>query len=212
MKVSIKTFQELYQISLMQLSEIDKSILLVSCLTGKTEKQVNEMNVNKFNKLCRDISTTFESLKLDEGKPSNYIKANGKRYFLNFDLAKPPMNAGRYVEVATFSGDVIGNLHKIMATMSNPMVLTWKGYKIQKFDAVNHERIADDMLEADFSIAYHSALFFYAVFSKSIENSHNYFLSLTENKSEMQKVLGNLSGVMDGFITAKWYRNLKILA
>lgn len=210
MKVTIEKFQELYEISQMELTEIDKSILLVQCLTGKSEKQVNDMPIEKFNALCKKISTTFDSLKLDEGMPVNHIRANGRMYFMNYDIAKPPMNAGRYVEVATFSGDVIGNLHKILATMANPMKLTWRGYRLQKFDAVNHEQIANDMLKADFSVAYNSAVFFYALFKESIKNSHNYFLSLTENKAEMEKTLDNLNEVMDGFITAKWYQNLKI--
>jgi hypothetical protein len=195
----------------MELDELDKSSLLVQCLTNKSEVEVNRMSIKKFNKLCKDITSAFErfSSNMDNLKPKNYVRVNGNWYFLNYDLAKPPMNAGRYVEVATFSGDIVGNLHKIMATMANPMHWTLNGLKLDKGD-INHQKVANDMLKMDFSIAYHSAVFFYAVFSKSIQNSLTYFKSITEEKIQMEEVLMNLAKVMDGSITAKWYKNLKI--
>lgn len=211
MKISIGKFQELYSISLMELDELDKSSLLVQCLTNKSEVEVNRMSIKKFNKLCKDITSAFErfSSNIDNLKPKNYVRVNGNWYFLNYDLAKPPMNAGRYVEVATFSGDIVGNLHKIMATMANPMHWTIKGLKLDKGD-INHQKVANDMLKMDFSVAYHAAVFFYAVFTKSIQNSRTYFLSITEEKNQMEEVLTNLAVLMDGSITAKWYQNLKI--
>jgi hypothetical protein len=210
MKMTIEKFQKLYAISQMDLDELTRATLLVQSFTGMSEMQIDKLTPAKFNKLCLQITDAFKEMEkmnyLD--KPKSIVRANGTWYFLNYDIAKPPMNAGRYVEVATFSKDVIGNLHFIMSTMANPMKLCWKGYKLA--ENVDHEKVANDMLKLDFSIAYHSAVFFYAVFSKSIQSLSNYFQSLTTEKDKIQEVIANFTKHSDGFTTAKWYQNLKI--
>lgn len=212
MKLTIEKFQELYQVSLMEMEELDKSVLLIQVLTGKSKDEVESMPLSKFNKMCLDITNAFESLtkKMDNDKPKQIVKANGRWYFLNYEITKKPMTAGRYVETATFSSDIIGNLHKIMATMANPMEWTWKGLRMKKYDALEHERISQDMLQMDFSIAYHSALFFYALFSKSMKASANYLQSQVAKEVPMKEALVDLSKAMDGSITASWYKNLKV--
>ena len=209
MKVTISKFQELYKISLMEINEAEKSALLVQEFTGLNEQQVNKMPLKKFNKLCKSINEKFEKYgkELDEKKPSKYVAVKGRLYLLEYDLAKPPMNAGKYVELATYSEDVIGNLHKIMATMCTPLKLTLKGLKRKE---KNHKQIAEDMLDIDFEVAYHSAVFFYAVFSKSIQASASYFKTIATDTAKVEQVLTNLAEFTDGFITAKWYKNLKI--
>ena len=211
MKVTISKFQELYKISLMDINEAEKSSLLVQEFTGMSEEQVNKMPLKKFNSLCATINKKFEKYgkELDEKKPSKYVAVKGRLYLLEYDLAKPPMNAGRYVELATYSDDIIGNLHKIMATMCTPLKLTFKGLKRKE---KIHSKVANDMLDIDFEVAYHSAVFFYAVFSKSILASATYFKTIATDTAKVEEVLTNLAEFTDGFITAKWYRNLKALA
>jgi hypothetical protein len=68
------------------------------------------------------------------------------------------------------------------------------------------------MLDVDFEVAYHSAVFFYAVFSKSIQASATYFKTISTETAKVDEVMKNLAEFTDGFITAKWYRNLKELA
>jgi hypothetical protein len=211
MKVTISKFQELYKISLMEINEAEKSALLVQEFTGLSDAQVDKMPLKKFNKLCAKINKNFEQYgkELDDKKPSKYVAIKGRLYLLEYDLAKPPMNAGRYVELATYSDDIIGNLHKIMATMCTPLKLTYKGLKRKE---KIHSKVADDMLDVDFEVAYHSAVFFYAVFSKSIQASATYFKTIASDTAKVEQVLTNLAEFTDGFITAKWYRNLKALA
>jgi hypothetical protein len=209
MRISIQKFQELYKISQYNVNEIERASLLVQCLTGKSEAEINKMNIKKFNKLCNAINKEFEVLtkKMDAEKPKQIVKANGKYYWLNYDMAKKPNNAGKYVEVATFSEDLIGNLHKIMATMATPMKLSFKGLVITERD---HADIANDMLQLDFKVAYHASVFFWAVFSKSIINLKDYLESQTEKKKELTDTLNHFQSLSDGFITAKWYQSLKV--
>jgi hypothetical protein len=193
----------------MDINEAEKSALLVQEFTGLTEEQVNKMPLKKFNSLCKNINEKFEKYgkELDDKKPQKYVAVKGRLYLLEYDLAKPPMNAGKYVELATYSEDVIGNLHKIMATMCTPLKLTFKGLKRKE---KNHKQVAEDMLDIYFEVAYHSAVFFYAVFSKSIQASATYFKTIATDTAKVEQVLTNLAEFTDGFITAKWYRNLKL--
>jgi muconolactone delta-isomerase len=212
MKLTIKMFQDLEMISRMDMDEIDKSQLLVQTMTGLSVDQLNNMDKGKYNKLCKKVNEAFE-LKYNktlEHKPKNLVRVRGKWYWLNYDLAKPPMNTGRYVELATFSGDFIGNMHKIMASMATPVKWTFLGIKPLPVDSSQHEAIAEDMLHMDFKHGYHAAVFFWAVFSKSILNSRNYFLSITKDKTEMEMTLTNLQRISDGYIKARWLKNLKV--
>ena len=204
MRIDIATFQKLYQISMYNANEIEKASLLVQCLTGKSEHEINRMNIKKFNKLCNNINENFELLnkKMNENKPKQIVKANGRYYWLNYDLSKKPNNAAKYVEVATFSDNIIVNLHKIMATMATPLKLSWKGMvKVER----EHEDIANDMLHLDFNVAYHAAVFFWAVFTKSINLSHSYLIGLMSDtdKAEGEQLLKTFQDYSDGFITPK---------
>lgn len=208
--MTIKMFQDLFKISQMEIDEIDKSILLVQAYTGKSKFDIEKMSVKKFNRLCVQIKKSFDKIgdKIIDGKPKNMIKANGKWYWLNLEINE--MTAGRYVETATFGNDVIGNLHKLMATMCTPMKWTWKGLVIGEYKAENHSKYAEDMLEANFDDCYQACVFFYAVFNESMRVFQS---SLEEGQMEKQMLnqhLMNFKKVMDGCITPNWYQNLKI--
>ena len=209
MKVTIKKFQELYSIAQSDFDELEKSSLLIQNLTGKTESELDNMSIVKYGKLCKKVNELFESFtqKLDQKKPKQYIKVNGQWYFLNYDIKN--QNAGKYVELATFGGDIVNNLHKIMATMATPMVWSWKGLKLYEGE-VNHNKVSNDMLNADFEISYHAALFFCAVLRISMQSLNIYFQSLPNPKARY--LAKNLAKTLDGFTMPKWYRNLKVSA
>lgn len=213
MKVSIQKFQELHRISMLNIDELEKSTLLVQAITDKTMNEINDMKMSVFNKKCRDIKKAFDifAIKMDEKKPKSIVKANGRWYHINYDLTKHPNNSAKYVELATFSQDIISNLHKIMATMCTPMKWTLKGLKIDDKKR-EHRDIAEDMLELDFNVAYHCGVFFYALLMKSMEDFPNYSQLSQSQRIEVMKVLTNLQNTLAGFITAKWYQNLKISA
>jgi len=206
MRMSIKKFQELYKISLMDIDELEKSSLLVQSFTGLSIERINKMSIKRFNKLCEIVNKQFEVLNknMQNDKPKNLVYVNGCFYKLNYDLRKKPNNSGTYVELATFSEDIVGNLHKIMASMVTPLKLTWKGLKEK-----DHERVAEDMLELDFNVAYHCCVFFWAVFTRSIVDSKDYLMQQTNQKELLEIELMNFKSHLDGFTTVKWLQNLK---
>lgn len=208
MRLSIKQFQDIIEVNKMSIDDLEKSIFFVMILTGKTEFEVNKMSVKRFNKLCKRVLDEFEIMAkgLSDQKPANLIKANGTWYWLDYDIKK--MNAGQYVETATFGLDLLTNLHKLLATMATPMKWTWKGLK--KVKEKDHEKVAEDMLEAEFRHCYHAAVFFYAVFKESILNLSPYLESQTDKKEELKEAMIGFSKISDGSIMPKWFQNLKI--
>lgn len=209
MRISIKKFQELYSISLVDTDELSKSSLLVQCLTGMNEEQVNQLPIDKYNKLCGRILNEFKlfNQELSDNKPKQFVWLKGKLYYFVYDIKK--MNAAKYVEIATYSQDVIGNLHRIMATMCKPVKMTWKGLKVIDVDSKNHEEISNELLELDFSFAYHSSVFFWAVLTESMKSLSTYS---NQKEEEAKEVISNLKKVSDGYITAKWYQSLRTSA
>lgn len=203
--MTIEKFQQLVSVHAMDIDEVDKSILLVRTYTGKSQEQIDRMKANYFNKLCKKILQEFEnqSKLMNDEKPKNIIRANGRWYQLVYDVT----TAGKYVEATTFSGDIIGNLHKIIATMAIPLKLTIRGLKPTERE---HEAIANDMLQADFKHAYHAAVFFYAVYNLSM---HSLVLCSTDNQETMAKKLElvrSLTEPLGGYTMPKWFQTLSV--
>lgn len=206
MKISVSKFQELYKTSLLEMDDVDKAIILVKILTDKTDEQVNKMKVSKFNQLCAEIKKIFDSLDkhLMETKPQKYVLVNRRLYRLNYDITK--MTAGKYIEASTFSSDVVGNLHKMLATMAVPCKLTWRGVK-EKY--MKHEDIANDMLDVEFSVGYHACVFFYAVLMIAIKNS-----SISGSKLEAEVVEKSIqlsTRLSGGFTMPSWLQTSSAL-
>ena len=201
MRINVETFQKLYAVSLMDTDEVEKSAQYVQILTGKTDEQVNGMKVRKFNKMLNRIRKSFELVgtNLTNGKPKNYVWANGRLYKLNYDIKL----AGKYVETATFATDTIGNLHLLMATIATPVRFTWKGLRAGNRE---HNEIAEDMLKLDMADAYQAAVFFYLVFRESLAASMIYF---GEEETEAKEVVLNFIKSLDGYTMPKWSANLR---
>jgi len=172
--MTVAQFQEVYKISNYPLNDEDKAVQYVKAMTGYNTDQIDNMSLKQFNKVCSKVSKAF-SIKMqniENDKPRNFYRANGRLYKFNYELKRPPFNAGRYIEVATFSADIIGNLHLILASMATP----YKWLRPTKPEAWQHEQIAEDMRHLDFAAAYHAAVFFYVVFTQSMKALHPYLL------------------------------------
>lgn len=208
--MTVEKFQELYQLSNMETDEVSKSILLVQCYSGLDEEQILKMSPKRFNKLCKTITDEFAVMQKNwnDDIPTALIKANGKYYHLNYDITKKPHNAGSYVEIATFSNDIVGNLHKILATMATPM--KWKWFGLRPYER-EHPEIAEDMLHVDFKVAYQSAVFFYAVFSELMLNLNTSIQKEIpeEKKTKFLKVWMDFINTLGGSIQPRWFRNLR---
>lgn len=207
MRITVKQFQELYFISEKWENDIDKSIKLVGCITGKTPEEVEAMKVKPFNRLCAKIQKQFELLSRDwmKSKPRKFVRVGRRIYQLHYDIER--MKAGQYVDGMGFSKELVQNLHIIMATMAEP--INWRGKVYER----KHEDIAADMESLDFEVAYHAAVFFYLLFQQSMVVTRPYLVrQLTRKgiaKETAETLLSYSSQISDGLPMPRWSQNMR---
>ncbi len=177
----------------------DQNMRLIAILNGWTENQVDSLSVEEYAKEKSKLAFLNESI---QGNPVKVIKVNGRRYKCVYDVRKLP--SGRYIESKVFSQDLIPNLHKLAASMVIPMKKTLFGWRLDKYNAADHERYANDMLEANFIDVYHSIVFFYQVYRNWMEISKDYLIAkmveVGKSHSEAEREVQNLLNILDGSI------------
>jgi hypothetical protein len=160
-----------------------------------------------------NLKATLDFLKDKiEGQPAKFVEINGTRYRFIYDVFE--IKAARYIESKVFSIDLIGNLHKIAASMVVPQRKNWWGKWVdQEYDAANHSLYANDMLEAKFVNVYNSIVFFYQVYRNWIEVSKDYLAKemmqkgLTKEVADQAVVI--LLEILDGSIAPKLLQTTK---
>jgi hypothetical protein len=199
--MTIKQFQELYYVATSEDMDLDKSIKMVGIVTGKTPEQVEKMSMRKFNILCGAVHNHFKIFEKDllKGKPKKIVRVGKRFYRINYDVTK--CKSSTYVEVSTFSTDIIQNLHKIMASIVTPVKFKWGKW-------VEHEELASDLEQMDFEVAYHAAVFFYTLFNVSMQVIQPYLINEMMKKGiakeEATEMLTNSQSILDGFIMPRW--------
>ncbi len=204
--MTIKQFQELYYVATSEDMDFDKSIKMVGIVTKKTPEQVEAMSMIRFNLLCSRVHNEFKIFEKDlmKGKPRKIVRVGKRFYKINYDVAK--CKASTYVEVATFSTDIIQNLHKIMASIVTPVRFKWGKW-------VEHEELATDLEKMDFEVAYHAAVFFYTLFNVSMQVIQPYLIAeMTKKgiaKEKAMEVLTISQNILDGFTMPRWSQTSK---
>ena len=205
--MTIKQFQELYYVASSNDMDFDKSIKMVGIVTNKTPEQIESMSMIRFNLLCAKVHNQFKIFEKDllKSKPKNIVRVGKRFYRINYDVAKA--KASTYVEVATFSTDIIQNLHKIMASIVTPVKFSWGKWK-------EHEELSIDLEQMDFEVAYHAAVFFYTLFNVSMQVTQPYLIQEMEKKGipkeKAMEVLTTSQSILDGFIMPRWSQTLKV--
>jgi len=189
---------------------LDVESKLVGILHNLTDTQVDSLSVGEFNKL--KVTLNFLDDKI-EGKPVKYTEVNGKRYKFIYDVQQ--IKAARYIETKVFSTDLVGNLHKLAASMVMPQRKTWYGKWVDdKYDASKHSEYADDLQGANFMHVYQSIVFFYQVYRNWIEVSQAYLVKEMTNKGmsleQAKEVVQILCSTLDGNIAPNLLPTTKI--
>lgn len=199
MKLTVGQYQQLYAISKSEDDELEKSMQCVEVITGKS---ADEMPLNEFNKLNRDIVAAINSQRLNT-KPVSFLKSGKKLYQVNYKVGT--LRAGQNVELQHWlkEKDWIQNMDKILASIVVP-IKKYLWVKLPgKNQSENHEQVAEDMREIDFGEAFGCVVFFCKIFAASI-NSILPSLAKQMPKEERQKLLilqTDLMKIMDGFTT-----------
>jgi hypothetical protein len=189
---------------------LDVESKLVGILHNLTDTQVDSLSVAEFNKL--KVTLNFLDDKI-EGKPVKYTEVNGKRYKFIYDVQQ--IKAARYIETKVFSTDLVGNLHKLAASMVMPQRKTWYGKWVNdKYDAAKHSQYAEDLQGANFMHVYQSIVFFYQVYRNWIEVSQGYLVQEMTSKGmsleQAKEVVQILCSTLDGNIAPNLLPTTKI--
>lgn len=206
-KITVQQFQQIYQLSVNdELDEMDKLTQAICILHGKTPEQVEDMTVAEFNDIAKKTAFVFE--KDIPGKAKRYLKANGRKYAIQY---KPDhLRFRQYAESSHFSKELIPSLHYLMASVVQP---TWLGFIPRRNKAKDHARISNDLLKARFIDVYHTAVFFCNLYTEYIRNIQDYLENEMIAKGmtkEKAKALLTLSmNVMDGSLLLKEWQNIK---
>ena len=153
-------------------TNLDVESKLVGILYNLTDTQVDSLSVGEFNKMKANLGFLDDKI---EGKPVKYTEVNGKRYRFIYDVQQ--IKAARYIETKVFSTDLVGNIHKLAASMVMPQRKTWYGRWVdEKYDAAKHSQYAEDLQGANFMHVYQSIVFFYQVYRNWIEVSRDYLV------------------------------------
>ena len=201
--VTVWQWQQIQNIALKQGAGdtfLDIAVKTLAILKNQTEGQIDSLSLKEL----KDELTKIEWVNTTQPnpKPQNYIKVNGKRYKCVFDVRNMPY--ARYIETKFFAEDVSNNLHKIAASMVVPMKLTWRGWKVAKYDSTKHEEYANDLLSAPFESVYGSLVFFCQVLRDSIriivDSSKNELIQKGLSELEIEVITKDLWSDLDGFI------------
>jgi hypothetical protein len=189
---------------------LDVESKLVGILHNLTDTQVDSLSVGEFNKLKVNLAFLDDKI---EGKPVKYTEVNGKRYRFIYDVQQ--IKAARYIETKVFSTDLVGNMHKLAASMVMPQRKTWWGKWVDdKYDAAKHSQYAEDLQGAKFMHVYQSVVFFYQVYRNWIEVSQAYLVKEMTNKGmsleQAKEVVLILCSTLDGSIAPNLLLTTKI--
>ncbi len=191
-------------------TNLDVESKLVGILYNITDTQVDSLSVGEFNKMKATLGFLDDKI---EGKPVKYTEVNGKRYRFIYDVQQ--IKAARYIETKVFSTDLVGNLHKLAASMVMPQRKNWYGKWVdEKYDAAKHSEYAADIQASNFVHIYHSVVFFYQVYRNWIEVSKGYLVQEMTNKGLTKEVadqvVQTLCETLDGNIAPNLLPTTKI--
>lgn len=191
-----------------EMDEVDLTVKAAAIITGKTERQIQNMTLidtKKLNEKMAFLNTEMPINRVD------YIDANGTRYKVNYDVRRMP--SSRYIEAKHFASDFAGNVHRIAACMITPMKRTVFGYEPQPFDASRHEDYANDLQIAKITDVMGSTVFFYHVFKTWTKVFRDYLkqqmMMMGMTKYQAEVMYQALCDSLDGFTRLPLSLNMK---
>lgn len=195
-KITVGQFQQIYELSNSNADDFDKTVKAICILHNKTEAEVDDMTQAEFAKIAKETAFVFTN-KIP-GKARRYIRVNGRKYGVQYDPRK--IRFRQYAEVCFNASTLIPNLHRVMASIVQPvkMGVLWRRNK-----AEDHDRISDDLLNARFVDVYHAAVFFCTLYRNSITSIRDYLveemMAKGKTREEAEMLLDLSIHATDGF-------------
>lgn len=195
--ITLQQFQAIHALSKRDdMDELDRVSQVICILYDKTEAQVDDMSLAEYNKLATECKVYLTD-KIP-GKPVKSFRVGTRRYAINY---KPTtLKHRQYVEILSFSEKPVENMHNIMASLVQP--IRW-GVK-RPNEAIDHSKIADDMLNAPLLAVYHSCVFFCKLYLDLMLHIRDYLIKEMmekgSTKDQAEYLMTSSINAMDGFL------------
>lgn len=196
--ITVRQYQQLYEIHRGKADTLDKTIQSVCVLTGLSERGVEDLSMQEFNKIAAEITVIFSNL--PKAEPKSFIRIGGKRFGIIYKPAT--LSAGQYIEIQTWMrSNLIENIHKIMASLVYPVKGVWPFWYRGKNNSENHPEISEKILDCNFMTVHSACVFFSKCWRDSINSLVPYLDRQTGKKGVSRKDLQTiLKHATDGFL------------
>lgn len=212
-EITIGQYQQLYAIEKQEGDEFEKSLQRVAVITGMTDRELEDMPLMRVNEIAKGIRIACEQAVLNNS-PVDFLKSGNKIYQVQYMISR--MRAAQYSELQTWlNGDIIENLHKILASIVVPVKKWLWVYVPGKNDSAKHPEVSEHMKDVNFNDAYGCVVFFCRLYNALIKDMQGYLeLQLVKKMSpeEAKKLMGDLMKVMDGFTIPNELRTSRTLS
>ena len=172
----IQQIQEIHALG--ELDTVDKKIEALAIAYDLTIDDVECIPMETIIKKIGEIKMVG-----DGSKPKFKFKHKGKRYEL---IVNPlDLKAHQWIELQEiYNGDIIENLHRIMALLSTEKSWWHKKKEVSKQE---FDKRSQEFLSLDFDIAYNYAIFFLEIYPELLKTTLSYL------KEEMEKLKEQLN-------------------
>jgi len=196
-KLTLWEYQELYKIHNTKAETdeeiLDRAIETLSILEGKSRQEIEDRPYQELLTKSKDVSILF-SVAPNLGKPSPYLRIGGQLYKVCLNPRK--LTTGQFTDVQGFlKRGRVENLHKVIASIVRPVNGFFR--KEGKYDAENHEVIAEELLDVNIMKILAISGFFLRLWNSSIKALVPYLEKQIRERTNLKET--DLQIIMDGY-------------
>jgi len=179
-KLKVKDFITLYDIDVNQnLTLPEKQQKMLAYIEGVDEEIYDYIKYRELIRLFNEKLSFWNNM--PETKPVDYLQVGDNRYKFCFEVSE--ITSGQYIDISSFGGDIVA-INKVAACFFLPM----QGDKYIEYGVIPHDKVADDLLEANFLEVYSCMVFFYQLFKELISDTIIYSSLSLEMKQTLLRL------------------------
>lgn len=186
-KLKVKDFITLYDIDVNQnLTLPEKQQKMLAYIEGVDEEVYDYIKYRELIRLFNEKLSFWNNM--PETKPVDYLQVGDNRYKFCFEVSE--ITSGQYIDISSFGQEVVA-INKIAACFFLPM----QGDKYIEYGVIPHDKVADDLLEANFLQVYSCMVFFYQLFKELISDTIIYSSLSLEMKQTLLRLWQDGAGL-----------------
>lgn len=186
-KLKVKDFITLYDIDTNQnLTLPEKQQKMLAYIEGVNEEVYDYIKYRELIRLFNEKLSFWNNM--PETKPVDYLQVGDNRYKFCFEVSE--ITSGQYIDISSFGQEVVA-INKIAACFFLPM----QGDKYIEYGVIPHDKVADDLLEANFLEVYSCMVFFYQLFKELISDTIIYSSLNLEMKQTLLRLWQDGAGL-----------------